>query len=219
MRTYARLDALKKWTFDTVCKGRRMKQEPPERDITKYKEPVEPQVYIAYTPKRLDETGDLEVQLRSMAPCIVIMPTASYVEYMMPKRFDQYNGIHRPREYGQQLNVQVLFAVYEDDLRLPGFVDKYEQTREFDLTLLREGTQEGLQTLLDWMDEYREALLVQECIPGCDLILDRENFVYGMRSDQKYISDNRPLYYGLCDIGFNCVSETAVNPEVAAILD
>ena len=154
MRTYARLQALKKWTFDSVCRGKRMKVEPPERDVTKWEEPQEPQVYIAFPPKRFDESQEDELnwlveQARSVAPAIIIMPTASAAKYLEAQRFDQYRQIHRPQEYGQQLNVQVLFSVYEDGVRLPGFIDKYEETGKFDLSLIREGTQEGLETLLN----------------------------------------------------------------------
>lgn len=221
MRTYARLEQLKQWTWEAVCKGRRMKAEPPERDITQWREPVEPAVHIAYFPKRFDETvlNELVEQPISTAPSILIMPAASNVKYTEQKRFDQYNGVHRPEDYGQHLNVQVLFTVYEDGVRLPGFIDKYEQEEAFDLSLVREGTQDGLQTLLDWMDDFRDKLLTWQHIPGTDMLLEEDNYVYGLRSDQRYIADVRPLYYGLFDIGFTCVAESGENPEIAALLD
>lgn len=221
MRTYARLQGLAEWTYQQVCQGRRMKAEPPNRDITQWQEPVEPSVYIAYAPKRYDESNlqELIEQAHSVAPSILIMPTAANVKFVEPQRFDQYNGVHRPQDYGQHLNVQALFTVYEDGLRLPGFIDKYERSGCMDTKLVREGTQEGLQTLLDWMDDFKEQLLTQQLIPGTDLLLEEPNFVYGMRSDQRYIADTRPLYYGLCDIGFSCVADSGENPEIAALLD
>ena len=235
MRTYARLEALKQWAYDTVCKGRRMKAEPPDRKITYWQEPVEPAVHIAYFPKRYDETNmrklvdKLAEQHISTAPSILIMPTASDVKLVEQKRFDQYNGVHRSEDYGQHLNVQVLFSVYEDGLRLPGFHphrpgdfgfgEGVVEDNEYYLENVREGTQEGLQTLLDWMDDFRDKLLTQIHVPGSDLALEEEHFVYSMRSDQRYIADTRPLYYGLCDIGFSCVAESGDNPEIGALLD
>ena len=222
MRTYERLEALKNWTYDVVCRGHRMKTEPPDRDITQFRDPVEPVVFIAYAPKRYDisnSTGELEEQPVSVAPSITIMPDISNVKYVEPQRFDQYKGVHRPQEYGQQLNVQMLFTVYEDDIRLPGFVDQYEDDGTFDMTLLKEGTQAGLETLMDWMDEFKKALLTQQTIPDSDMTLNEANFLYGLRADQKYITDNRPLYYGLCVVSFYCVAEEGQNEEISALLD
>ena len=220
MQTYDRLEALKKWTFKTVCAGRKMKAEPPNRDITEYRDPVEPAVFIAYAPKRFDYSeGNLIEQPASVAPSITIMPDFSNVKFVEPQRFDQYKGVHRPQDYGQQLNVQMLFTVYEDDIRLPGFVDQYLEDGTFDLSLLKEGTQEGLRTLMDWMDEFKKALLTQKTIPDSDMTLNEANFVYGMRADQKYITDNRPLYYGLCLANFYCVAEEGQNEELSALLD
>lgn len=220
MRTYARLQALQRWTWERVCKGRRMKTEPPDRQITNWQEPVEPQVFIAYAPKRYDESlEELVEQAKSTAPSITIMPVGGNVRYVEEKRFDRYNNVHRLQDFGQQLNVQVLFTVYEDGVRLPGFIDKYEETDEFDLSLVREGTQDGLQTLLDWMNDFNNGLLTQHIIPDSDLILDESNFVYGMRSDQKYIADTRPLYYGLVNVNFECVADSGEDPEIAELLD
>ena len=220
MRTHARLQALQRWTFERVCKGRRMKTEPPDRQITNWIELVEPKVFIAYAPKRYDESlEELVEQAKSTAPSITIMPVGGNVRYAEEKRFDRYNGVHRSQDFGQQLSVQMLFTVYEDGVRLPGFIDKYEETGEFDLSLVREGTQDGLQTLLDWMDDFNNGLLTQLIIPDSDLILDESNFVYGMRSDQKYIADTRPLYYGLVNVNFESVADSGEDPEIAAILD
>ena len=221
MRTYARLRALAAWTDKTVCRGHLFKQEPKDRDITNFEEKVEPAVYIAYTPKRYDESNAMELieRLESAAPSIIIMPTASHVKYVEPQRFDQYKGIHRPKEMGQELNVQVLFTLYEDGVRLPGFIEKYERTGEFDISLVREGTQEGLQALLDWMDEFKDAMLVQQIVPNSDLILSEDDFNWGMRTNQNSIADDRPLYFGLFNIGFNCVAEYRLSEEISAILD
>ena len=51
------------------------------------------------------------------------------------------------------------------------------------------------------------------------MCLIEQSFYYGMRADQRYISDNRPLYYGLCEIGFMCLAEECQNAEISAILD
>ena len=59
MRTSTRLLRLQDWTYEKVCKGRKMKVPPPNMDITKYNEPAEPSVFLGYAPSRVDETGTM----------------------------------------------------------------------------------------------------------------------------------------------------------------
>lgn len=218
MRTTERLTKFAQWTYETVCKGRQMKTPAPGMDFTQIVK-QEPSVYIGYYPMRLDESGWQQMDEVNVAPGILIMPTHSYVKYTEEKRFDRYNHVSRPQALGQGLNLQVLFSVYEDGVRMPGFIRKWEKDQEFDLTLVREGTQDGLYTLLNWMDDFKTALLGQKMIPHTDLFLDEASMTYGLYSDQKYINDKRPLFYGFVNLGFQCYAEEGQNREIDKFLD
>lgn len=218
MRTTARLDKLQEWTYQNVCKGRLMKTPANGMNVTQIVK-AEPKCYVGYFPMRADETSWAEEDPANTAPSILILPVQSYVKYMEEKRFDRYNHVSRPDELGQGLNVQVLFTVYEDGVREPGFIQKAERTGEIDLTLIREGTREGLYTLLNWMDDFKEKLLGARFIPGTDLFLDEANMTYGLYSDQKYINDKRPLYYGFVNVAFQCYAVEALNEDIERLLD
>lgn len=218
MRTTERLDRLAEWTYKTICKGRRMKTPAPGMDFTQIVK-QEPQVYVGYFPMRQDESGFVQMDEINTAPGILIMPTSGYVKYMEEKRFDRYNHVARPQSLGQGFNCQVLFSVYEDGVRMPGFIHKAEETGEFDLTKVREGTRDGLYTLLNWMDDFKTALLGQKFIPKTDLFLDEANMTYGLYSDQKYINDKRPLFYGVVNVAFQCYAEEGQNKAMSKLLD
>ena len=221
MRTTTRLLKLRDWTYDRVCKGRLMKVPPPNYDITKFNPPQEPRVFIGYAPSRPDETGTLEKENPLfVAPAITLLLDSSMAAYMEDKRFDRYNNVHRPKIYGQQMNIQVLFSVYEDGVRMPGFIDKVEADPEdFDMSLVKEGTEEGLFRLLNWMDDFKTALLEVQYIPGTDMLVNEESIMYTLREDQKYMTDNRPMYNGFVNVSFNCYVEHGQNKEIKNILD
>lgn len=221
MRTTLRLQRLQQWTYEKVCKGRLMKCPPPGFDITKYNAPVEPSVFIGYAPMRKDETGTLEKQdPLYVAPAITLLLDGSMAAYMEDKRFDRYNNVHRPKAYGQQVNIQALFSVYEDGIRMPGFLEKLEANPDdFDMSLIKEGTQEGLFTLLNWMDDFKDALLEATYIPGTDMMVNDESIVYTLREDQKYMTDNRPMYNGFVNVQFMCYVERGQNREISDIID
>ena len=121
MRTAVRLKALQKWTYKTVCEGRKMKTPAPNMDYTKIVR-QEPKVFLGYAPTRPDTSeysGDVDPL--NVAPGIIIAPVNGEVHFLEEKRFDRYSGVHRPQEMGQSLTVQNVFMVYEDGIRLPGF--------------------------------------------------------------------------------------------------
>ena len=221
MRTGTRLTRLQKWTYNTVCKGRKMKIPPPHMDITKYNEPGEPSVFLGYAPMRMDETGTLvKPDPLYVAPAITLMLDSSAAAYMEDKRFDRYNNVHRPKAYGQQVNIQALFTVYEDGVRMPGFIDRVEKDPEdFDMSLIKEGTSEGFLTLLDWMDDFKDALIEAGCIPNTDMMVNEESIVYTLREDQKYMTDNRPMYNGFVNVQFMCYVERGQNQDIKRIID
>ena len=222
MRTRTRLMGLKKWLYEELCEGRNMKAPAPNMDIGKI-ERKEPKVYLGWAPARLDKTGLLQEDAASVCPGIIVMPNQAYVKYMEEKRFDRYNNVHRPPDMGQHFSCSILFSVYEPGVRLPGFIDSMdEKGGGLDLSLIKEGTEEGLFTLTDWMDDCMEKLLRDKSIPKTDLILPDNvmpGLTYSMYTDQNYVVDRRPIYYGFVNVDFACYAETGVNSEIRRLID
>lgn len=203
MRTTERLRKLKEWTYDTVCKGRSMKTPAPNMDVRQVVR-QEPKVFIGYTPMRPDSsTYTGEIDPLNVAPGILIIPVGGALKDQEEQRFDRYNGVHRPKEMGQSLSVQVLFFVYEDGVRLPGFVET-AKAGAYDMSLMAEGSQEGMTILLDWMDDFKDAILSKKAVPKTDLILNEAESRYGLYADQKYIADRRPSFIGMVNLTFQC---------------
>ena len=218
MRTTERLRGLKKWTYEKFCKGREMKAPPPNMDLTKIIR-KEPGCYIGWAPSRLRE-GEFVTEAGTVCPGILIMPNQAYVKYTEEKRFDRYNNIHRPQEMGQHLSVSILFSIYEPGTRLPGFIDSAGENGEgMDLSLLLEGTEQGLMTLLNWMDDYKIALLEQKRIPETDLYVEEDTITYGLYTDQNYVVDKRPIYYGFINVSFMCYADEGQNPDFEKYLN
>lgn len=216
MRSRERLLALKKWTEERVCKGRSMKAPDPENDITKIHR-VEPSVFLGWQPSRPDETGKLCANPMSVCPGILIAPGAGNVKNVEEHRFDTYKNVHRPQELGQWLNVSVLFSVYEPGIRLPGFAENAE-LGYLDMDKIMEGTEEGLFTLLDWMDDFKDALVAEKFIPGSDLFVDEMSLTYSPYTENGYIVDKRPLYYGFINAKFQCYAENKANRSIDEFL-
>ena len=215
MKTVERLRKFQQWTYDTVCAGRQMKTPAPNMDVRKIVR-QEPKVFLGFAPMRPDETTTGDIDPLNVAPGIIIAPTFGYLKYMEEQRFDRYNDVHRPKEMGQSLSAQVLFFVYEDGVRLPGFIDS-AKTGEYDMTKMREGTQDGLETLLNWMDDFKDALLSAKSIPETDMFLNEAQAQYGLYSDQKFIADRRPVFIGMVTITFQCHADE-FNNEVTRLL-
>lgn len=212
MRTSMRLKGLKKWTYETVCKGRMMKA-PGERNLITEIVRQEPQVFIGFPPARPDLTGMAAEDPINVYPSIVIMPGASEAKNPEEKRFDVYNKVHRSPEMGQTLNVSVLFAMFEPGIRLRGFVDSSGSDASIDMTKIMEGSEEGILTLVDWIDDFKEALLGIKYIPHTDLFIDEAKINYAPFTDQNYIVDKRPYYIGFVNASFNCHSDESLNGD------
>ena len=203
MRISERLSCLKDWTYESVCKGRSMKAPASDRDFTQisYQEPA---VYLGWAPARVEKSDEIA----SVVPSIIIMPAQAHAKYMKEKRFDRYNGVHRPQELGANLTVNVLFSVFEPGIRLPGFKSSVGKGGQgADMSKLLDGTEEGLRTLLDWMDDFTSLLLGQRMIPKSDLFVDEESVTYSLYTDQSYVTDRRPIYYGFVNATFDCYAE------------
>ena len=215
MRTVERLRKFQRWTYLNVCKGRSMKTPAPGMDVRVIKR-QEPKVFLAYQPMRPDESNTGEVDPLNVSPGIIIAPTFGNLKYMEEQRFDRYNNVHRPKEMGQSLSAQVMFFVYEDGVRLPGFIDS-AINGEYDMSLMREGSQDGLETLLNWMDDFKDALLSTKGIPGTDMFLNEAESQYGLYSDQKFVADRRPAFIGMVTVTFQCHADE-YNDEVNRLL-
>ncbi len=218
MRFSERLTGLKNWTYKELCKGRMMKAPAENMDIGTINR-QEPPVYLAWAPARVDKAGNLKEIPLSTVPGILIMPNQTYAKYMEEKRFDRYNNVHRPQEMGQHLAVSILFSVYEPGVRLPGFVDSVgEKGAGLDTSLILEGTEQGLFTLMNWMDDCMEKLLGQKMIPKTDLFVQEDTVTYSLYTDQSYVVDRRPIYYGFVNVVFGCHVNEGYNPDIEKLL-
>ena len=217
MRTTERLRMLKAWIEKELCAGRMMKTIPPDHDIAKIVR-QEPRCYLAWQPTRPDETGNLVIDPISVCPGILVMPNASHAKNVEEKRFDRYSGVHRPPELAQTLSVSILFSVYEPGIRLPGFIDSADSPEGLDMSLFQEGTEDGLMTLVDWMDDCVQKLLGQKFIPHSDLFLKEASLVYSLYTDQSFVVDKRPIYYGFVNAEFACYADEGTNPAIEEFL-
>lgn len=218
MRFSERLTGLKNWTYKELCKGRVMKAPAENMDIGTINR-QEPTVYLAWAPARMDKAGNLKEIPLSTVPGILIMPNQTYAKYMEEKRFDRYNNVHRPQEMGQHLAVSILFSVYEPGVRLPGFVDSVgEKGAGLDTSLILEGTEQGLFTLMNWMDDCMEKLLGQKMISKTDLFVQEDTVTYSLYTDQSYVVDRRPIYYGFVNVVFGCHVNEGYNPDIEKLL-
>ena len=218
MRTVERLKGLKAWIEKNLCDGRMMKAPPPDGSITDRRQ-QKPQCYLAWAPSRKDATGFYTDDSISVAPGIIVMPRPAYAEYMEEKRFDRYNNIHRPQELGQHFAVSILFSVYEPGVRLPGFIESAENTgKGIDMSLIMEGTEQGLFTLYDWLDDCKQGLIRDKQIPGTDLMVEEDTITYSLYQDQNYVVDRRPIYYGFVNVSFMCNANVSVNKDINELL-
>jgi len=216
MRTTERLRCLKTWAEQELCAGRLMKA-PASNFLIANAQTVEPRCFIGWTPMRPDTTGRKQDDPVNVAPSILVMPSVSKGKFMEALRFDRYDEIRRPKELGQTLAISMLFSVYEPGVRLPGYIESVEAGEE-DMSLLMEGTEQGLFTLFNWMDDCVQELLGRKVIPNSDMIVNEETIFYSLHSDSQYIQDKRPVYYGFVNVEFQCYAEEGVNRTIEQYL-
>lgn len=218
MRMTERLRGLKAWTQTNLCDGREMKAPAEGHDIGVINTQV-PKCYLAWAPAKVDDMGNPVGTMESTVPSVLLLPNQAYAKYVEEGRFDRRLNVHRPQEMGQQLAISFLFSVYEPGIRLPGFVQSMgEQGRDMDMSLLLEGTEEGLMTLMGWMDDCVEKLLGDKIIPNTDLYVMESTVTYSLYTDQKYVVDRRPIYYGFVNCVFGSYATEAYNAELNALL-
>ncbi len=209
MRTWERLRKTKAWIEREICVGKDFKI-PKNNAMDGYGPDIydftrgDPSVFLAWYPMRPDNPGSpVSTDPYNVAPAITIMPTQGYVRYLEEKRFDRYSNINRPQDMGQSLGMQFLLSIYEPGIRLPGFEEGMKSGKP-NMALLKDGTEAGLEQLVNWMDDLMELVLRERNVPGTDLILDDDNAVYSLYTDQNYIVDRRPYYYGFVNIMWRC---------------
>lgn len=218
MRMTERLRALKKWTETNLCEGREMKAPAENFDMGVINTQV-PKCFLAWAPARVDDMGNPIAVPESTVPSVLLLPNQAYAKYVEEGRSDRRLNVHRPQEFGQQLAISFLFSVYEPGIRLPGFIDTVgERGAGLDTSLLLEGTEEGLMTLMSWMDDCMEKLLGAKIIPGTDLFVREDTITYSLYTDQKYVVDRRPIYYGFVNCVFGGYATEADNAELRALL-
>lgn len=218
MRFSERLIRLKEWVSAELCAGRVMKAPAPNMNIGEIVR-QEPRCYLAWAPSRIDSTGKVREDPASVVPGILIMPNQAYAKYVEEKRYDRYEKIYRPQEMGQHLAVTILFSVYEPGVRLPGFIDSVgEHGQGLDMSLIMEGTEQGFLTLINWMDDCMSKLLGQKFIPHTDMFVEESTMMYSLYTDQSYVVDRRPVYYGFVNVSFACHANEEFNPRIEEML-
>ena len=215
MRTRERLLAIQRFIEERVCAGREMKAPSPDMDVSKITMQT-PRCFVGWQPLKPEE--ECLTEIISVCPSILVMPTRGYAKYVEEQRFDRYRSIHRGQEMGQGLNVDILFSVYEPGVRLPGFLDSAEAGR-IDPERMLDGTQEGLFTLTDWMDDLMKALLGEKIIPGTDLFVREAALEYGLYTDSGGVPDKRPYYFGFIHAEFVGYAEESINQSIERMLD
>lgn len=215
MRTRQRLIALKDWVQKTICDGREMKT--PARDANGREDVAAiarqtPVACLGFYPARPDNSGVLRVDPLNVCPGIIISQIPDNAKYVEEQRFDRYSGVHRTQELGQWLNINMLLCIYEPGIRLPGFVQSADA--KLDMSKLVEGTEEGVLTLADWIDDLKDELIKVGSIPGTDLMVDNKSITYGPLTESGYIADKRPLFYGSVNVRFECYSDHKDNKTI-----
>ena len=225
MKTSLRLLAMKRWLGRELCAGRKYKTPSPTQDITDTST-AEPQVYLGWQPiwnSAQSASGTPQYALDndpfSVCPAITIMPGAMPINSVTERRFDRYDKIHRPGSMGSTLRVTILFSIYEPGIRLPGFSGSLNSGEGLDKSLMLDATEEGLITLLDWMDDATELMLREKIIPGTDLSLNEEEGVRSLFTDQNYIVDRRPIFYGFLVAEYKGHADAGINQGYQSKID
>lgn len=215
MRTRQRLTALRKFVQEKVCDGRLMKTPARDRDGREDIMQIarqEPVACLGFYPMRPDSSGILRSDPLNVCPGILISQIPDLVKYVESERFDRYSDIRRTQELGQWLNINFLFSIYEPGIRLPGFVQS--AATGLDMSKFVEGTEEGVLTLADWIDDLKDELVAVSAIPGTDLIVSEKSITYGPLIESGYIADKRPIFYGNINVRFQCSSDHKDNKTI-----
>ena len=84
---------------------------------------------------------------------------------------------------------------------------------------MREGTQQGVKTIFGWMDDCKELLLARQLHSGHRPVSARGRMrLTALYTDQNFIVDKRPLYYGVMNVAFGCYADDGRNSELDEFL-
>lgn len=173
-----------------------------------------PEIYTAFYPDRTPAASMRAESGAYSAPSILMMLAPSNARNMEPERFDRRDGIIRPMDLGGKLGISLLFSVYEPGVRQPGFDGN-------DPDLIADPGAEGFFTVTDWMDEVSAALIAAQNVPGSDLFLWEGSLTYSPYMEGGYISDTRPIYYGIMNMVFGHYARglSAADAAITAALE
>ena len=73
-------------------------------------------------------------------------------------------------------------------------------------------------TLMNWMDDCMTKLLGQKFIPGTDMFVEETTMTYSLYTDQNYVTDRRPIYYGFVNVSFACFANEEFNKQINDLL-
>lgn len=213
MRSTERLTKLQSWLTDELCVGRMLKAPAASRKVADATL-KEPKCYLGWYPARPDQTQLMPEIDGAVCPSILVMPNPAKARSTEEKSNDRYSGVNRAKDWSQTLAVSILFCVYEPGARLQGFAES-----KGDVTLLTEGTEDGLFTLYNWMDDCVQLLLSQKIVPGTDLSVSDESVGTGLYMENGFVSDRRPLYFGFVNVDFLCYAGAGVNQTIKQLLE
>ena len=213
MRSTERLKKLQSWLTDELCVGRMLKSPAASKKVADATL-KEPKCFLGWYPARADQTQQMQELDGAVCPSILVMPNPAKARSTEEKRNDSFGGVNRPKDLSQTLAVSMLFCVYEPGARLPGFI-----ASKGDTTLLTEGTEDGLLTLYNWMDDCVALLLSQKIVPGTDLSVSDESVGTGLYMENGFVSDRRPLYFGFVNVEFRCYVGAGINQAIKELLD
>ena len=109
-------------------------------------------------------------------------------------------------------NISSVLAGSDGEPITPAVQGNYKNAKGMDMSLIIEGTEEGIMTLMNWMDDCMEKLLETQMIPHTDMFVEESTMTYSLYTDQNYVVDRRPLYYGFVNVVFGCYAERGANP-------
>lgn len=213
MKSAERLEAIKQFTYDKVCKGKSLKTPILNKGLTrndsdfkvKY---TEPKVYVGLYPQKAENGEESKI-----APSILILPGTSYSGKFKEKRFERYNNLHRQPDLMGELSVQWVFCVYDPGIR------KKEYDGDIKREDIGENTEAAIYTLTDWMDELQAYIMGQEIIEGTDLYVLYDSVRWSLLNSEGSVEDRRPYYYGVVEAIYGTAVNRKENTSVNKLLD
>lgn len=221
MTTYERLEELRAFVYERLCKDREMKTRGVNDEDVAY---TEPKAFIGLYPRQMMDQGSY-----GCSPSVLIVPLSGYARNIEERfdcggeerRFDRYmekrcsaraaegrrtgsfENVSRPQDLGRTLRVQFVLSVYDPGIRETG--------KPLD------GDGDGLRTLLTWMDELERKLLGEANIG--DLYVWDESIRSGPKTEEGTLVDTRPVWTGTLSCTFGTLSYPKQNSKIQEMLE